>query len=87
MKEELLNLVIGIRNPQKSLIKTSTLPYPSLFIFRKSFVFDKSCHCISVAVTHCFFVQLTVGVYSEEKVKRTLDAMKGRRDNLLEVKL
>lgn len=26
-----------------------------------------------------------LGVYSEEKVQRTLDAMKGRRDNLIKV--
>ena len=26
-----------------------------------------------------------VGVYSEEKVHRTIDAMKGRRDNLIQV--
>ena len=26
-----------------------------------------------------------LGVYSEEKVQRSLDAMKGRRDNLIQV--
>lgn len=42
----------------------------------------------SVVLTALFVFFLTVlfeGVYSEEKVQRTLDAMKGRRDNLIKV--
>lgn len=31
----------------------------------------------------CFLI--IAGVYSEEKVQRTMDAMKGRRDNLIKV--
>ena len=31
----------------------------------------------------CFLI--IAGVYSEEKVQRTMDAMKGRRDNLIQV--
>lgn len=42
----------------------------------------------SVVLTALFVFFLTAlfeGVYSEEKVQRTLDAMKGRRDNLIKV--